>query len=220
MGRLGAKCTTKVMMSRAHIKYGNSVVKSMYQSLHDTNLAEKRKTYKSGNIFHVSSWATRPLHGGWTYTFIMRSWGWHENNISLENYKLPVIRFSLPRLCFLTSQVLLYMKAIKPWFLRILAFSLVKSVTEPCFKFIRGQFWTVICNILSGWKIYMESRMASMDNVGWNTGRSLHCTVEQPRANTLHVKNPTFYIKHHQNASNFYQSFVMSRYTRYLLHSK
>ena len=38
--------------------------------------------------------------------------------------------------------------------------------------------------------------------------------------NTLHVKNPTFYIKHHQNASNFYQFFFMSRYTRYLLHSK
>ena len=37
------------------------------------------------------------------------------------------------------------------------------------------------------------------------TGRSLYCKVEQPRANTLHVKNPTFYIKHHQNDSNFYQ---------------
>ena len=52
------------------------------------------------------------------------------------------------------------------------------------------------------------------------TGRSLHCKVEQPRVNTLHVKNPTFYIKHHQNGSNFYQSFFVSRYTRYLLHSK
>ena len=42
------------------------------------------------------------------------------------------------------------------------------------------------------------------------TGRSLHYKVEQPRANNLHVKNPTFYIKHHQNGSNFYQFFFMS----------
>ena len=40
------------------------------------------------------------------------------------------------------------------------------------------------------------------------TGRSLHCRVEQPHANTLHGKNPTFYIKHHQNGSNFYEFFV------------
>ena len=39
------------------------------------------------------------------------------------------------------------------------------------------------------------------------TGESLHCTAEQPPVNTLHVKNPTFYIKHHRNGSNFYQIF-------------
>ena len=36
-----------------------------------------------------------------------------------------------------------------------------------------------------------------------DTGRPLHYKVEQPRANTLHVKNATFYIKHHQNGSKF-----------------
>jgi hypothetical protein len=39
------------------------------------------------------------------------------------------------------------------------------------------------------------------------TGRSLHRKVEQPHANTLHAKNPTFYIKHHQNGLSFYQLF-------------
>ena len=38
--------------------------------------------------------------------------------------------------------------------------------------------------------------------------------------NTLHVKHPTFYTKHHQNGSNFYEFFFVSRYTQYLLHSK
>ena len=38
-------------------------------------------------------------------------------------------------------------------------------------------------------------------------GRSLHYKVEQPHVNTLHVKNPTFYIKHHQNGSKFYPFF-------------
>ena len=33
-------------------------------------------------------------------------------------------------------------------------------------------------------------------------------------ANTLNVKNPTFYIKHHQNGSNFNLIFFMSRYTQ------
>ena len=56
----------------------------------------------------------------------------------------------------------------------------------------------------------------------WNptVGRSLHCKVEQSCVNTLHVINPTFYIKHHQNGSNYYQLFFKSRYTWYLLHSK
>ena len=51
------------------------------------------------------------------------------------------------------------------------------------------------------------------------TGRSLHCKVEQPHVNTLHVKNYTFYIKHHQNGSKFYQFFSRSRYTWYLLNN-
>ena len=34
------------------------------------------------------------------------------------------------------------------------------------------------------------------------------------------LRNPTFYIKHHQNGSNFYLLFAISRYTRYLLQSK
>jgi hypothetical protein len=37
------------------------------------------------------------------------------------------------------------------------------------------------------------------------TGRSLHCKVEQPHANTLHVNNPTFYIEYHPNGSYFCQ---------------
>ena len=52
------------------------------------------------------------------------------------------------------------------------------------------------------------------------TWRSLHYKVEQPHVNTLHVKNYTFYIKHHQNGSKFYQFFSQSRYTQYLLQSK
>ena len=40
-------------------------------------------------------------------------------------------------------------------------------------------------------------------------GRSLHYKAVQSRVNILHVKNPTFYIKHHQNGSTSYQSFFM-----------
>ena len=60
----------------------------------------------------------------------------------------------------------------------------------------------------------------SHSTISSSMGRSLHCKVEQSRVNTLHVKKSTFYIKHHQNGSNFYQTFFMSRYTRYLLHNK
>ena len=59
-------------------------------------------------------------------------------------------------------------KAIRPRLLRILEFSLVERVMVPHFRFTRGQLWTIAYNIFNGCKIYMESHMASMDNVGWD----------------------------------------------------
>ena len=44
-------------------------------------------------------------------------------------------------------------------------------------------------------------------------GRSLHCKVEQPRVNTLHVKTPTLYIKHLKMGQTFINFTFMSRYT-------
>ena len=41
-------------------------------------------------------------------------------------------------------------KTIRPWLLRILEFSLVESVTGPCFRFTRGYFWTRVHNIFGG----------------------------------------------------------------------
>ena len=56
-----------------------------------------------------------------------------------------------------------------------------------------------------------------IQSLSTNTGRSLHCHVEN------HVrtkKKSTFSKLHHQNGSNFYQLFFMSRYTWYLLHGR
>ena len=64
--------------------------------------------------------------------------------------------------------------------------------------------------------VYKRLCIENLSHKAW--GRSFHCKVEQPRANILHVKNLTFYIKHHQNGSKFYQMFFMSRYTWYLLY--
>ena len=36
----------------------------------------------------------------------------------------------------------------------------------PGFRFTQGWFWYIAYNIFNGWKIYMESHMASIANVG------------------------------------------------------
>ena len=61
-----------------------------------------------------------------------------------------------------------------------------------------------------------NSRKSSILSIIINTGRSLHCKVEQPRANTC----KKMYIKHHQKDQFFINLFFMSRYVGYLLHSK
>ena len=43
---------------------------------------------------------------------------------------------------------------------------MIESVTGPHFRFTQGWFWTTTHNIYNEWKIYMESHIASMDNVG------------------------------------------------------
>ena len=60
----------------------------------------------------------------------------------------------------------LYTKVIRLWLLRILELSLVESVTCLCFKFTWGRFWTTAHNVSSGWSIYMEFHVASLDEIG------------------------------------------------------
>ena len=73
----------------------------------------------------------------------------------------------------------IYMKSIRPWLLRILELSLVENVMRTRLRFTWGQFRTTPYNIFNEWKIYMESRMACMDNVGWDCrGFFLGSTLE------------------------------------------
>ena len=85
---------------------------------------------------------------------------------------------------FFNSQGSVYTKAIRPWLLRILEFSLVESVTDPCLKFTWGQLWIIICNILSGWEFYVKSHMISMDNVGWDCKNLFGTTLKDRHGGT------------------------------------
>lgn len=72
-----------------------------------------------------------------------------------------------------------YTKAIRPWLLRIMEFSLVESVTGPHFRFTWGWFWIATHNNLAGWIAYIVSHkcwqvwMVLVGNVGNFLGRAL-----------------------------------------------
>ena len=64
---------------------------------------------------------------------------------------------------------LVYIKAFSPWVLRILEVSLVESVTCPNFRLDERSFGPLSITSPVDEKIYMESHMASMENIGWNS---------------------------------------------------
>lgn len=57
-------------------------------------------------------------------------------------------------------------KAIGPWLLRILEFSLIEGVVGPTSGLHEGSHGLQPLDIFIGWNIYVESHMASMDKVG------------------------------------------------------
>ena len=84
------------------------------------------------------------------------------------------------------------MKAIKPWLLRILEFSLIECVMVPHFRFTCWYFWTTTHNILSGRKFYMKSYMTSMDKVDWDCTK-YYGTALEGRLDELCSKNSGLY---------------------------
>lgn len=57
-------------------------------------------------------------------------------------------------------------------------FSLIESVIGHRSRFTWGQVWTTTRNIFYEWKFFMEFRMASVENIGWDCREFLGTTRE------------------------------------------